>query len=140
MHSQTNGWNTHFGSLDELRRHMAGLWGTLPATAPSPDASIRDQGDAYVLEADVPGAGPDDVRLEVTGKGFVLGVETAGDGRPDSTARRLERGAMTFSRKVELPVLIDPDAVSASLEAGVLRIVFPKAPEGAPRKIAVNTR
>src|SRR3989304_5254362 len=69
-----------------------------------PRVDIRESGDAIVLEAEIPGADRDALKLEV--KGGVLTV--SGEKRPEHTAEseggfRAERTYGAFSRKCSLP-------------------------------------
>jgi len=137
MYALTNGWNSHFATLDELRRYMHGFR-TFTDAPSRRRAAVGDRGDAYVLEADVPGATPESIKLDVTAKGFTLSIETTVARPSGLEARRLERASEKLSERVELPAAIDPDKVTATLLNGALTIVFPKASEQPPRRIAVS--
>jgi HSP20 family protein len=51
---------------------------------------------------------------------------------------RVERRFGSFQRTVALPTTVKADAISASLNNGMLRLDIPKAEEVKPRRIAVN--
>ena len=50
---------------------------------------------------------------------------------------RLERAFGTFSRSLTLPKGIDPEAVTAGFENGVLEVRVPKPEQRKPRKITI---
>ena len=51
---------------------------------------------------------------------------------------RVERRYGAFRRSITLPAHVMADAVEASLEDGVLRILVPKAEEAKPKRIEVR--
>ena len=51
---------------------------------------------------------------------------------------RQECGYGRFSRTVTLPTPVDPDAVEARYEAGVLTLTLPKGAAAKPKRIAVR--
>ena len=105
-----------------------------------PRVDIRETGDAIVLEAEIPGADRDALKLEV--KDGVLTV--SGEKRREHTEEsegvfRAERTYGAFSRKFSLPEEVDGDKIEAAYKDGVLTITLPKKPEVAPKRIAVKT-
>ena len=50
----------------------------------------------------------------------------------------MERSFGSFSRSLTLPQGIDPEAVTASFDRGVLEIRIPKPEQRKPRKIAIG--
>ena len=78
-----------------------------------------------------------DIRLEDN----VLTI--SGDRRIDRESdaeqyHRIERAYGPFRRHFNLPVGVDPYKIEARYEHGVLRVILPKRPESAPRKITVR--
>jgi HSP20 family protein len=51
----------------------------------------------------------------------------------------MERAFGSFSRSLTLPKGVDPEAVSASFDQGVLEVRIPKPEQRKPRKIAIGT-
>lgn len=51
---------------------------------------------------------------------------------------RVERSSGAFRRATTLPAQVMADAVNASMEDGVLRILVPKADEAKPKRIQVT--
>ncbi|MGD2113496.1 MAG: Hsp20/alpha crystallin family protein [Acidobacteriota bacterium] len=91
----------------------------------SPAVDVLETGDAFLLDAELPGVAEDDVDLTVEGRRLQL----AGRRRrlpPDRAFARMERSYGSFQRVFELPEAVDADRISASLERGVLRVKLPK--------------
>jgi HSP20 family protein len=104
-----------------------------------PAMDLVESGDHFVLRADLPGMSEDDVNIE-----FEDGTLTVSGGRKaeheDSNEgfHRVERSFGSFSRSLTLPQGIDPEAVTASFDRGVLEIRIPKPEQRKPRKIAIG--
>ena len=52
---------------------------------------------------------------------------------------RVERSFGTFSRSLTLPKGVDPEAVTAQFDRGVLEVRVPKPEQRKPRKISIGT-
>jgi HSP20 family molecular chaperone IbpA len=101
-----------------------------PAIAPPVD--IYENVDEILVVADVPGANPDGIAIRLEKNELSL------------HARRDEDGAVPNGRAVEyvrtflVPNGINGDAITAEMNAGVLRIRLPKSEAVKPRKIEVR--
>jgi HSP20 family protein len=106
-----------------------------------PAMDLVEEGDHFVLRADIPGVQESDVDIEIDG-----GVLTvAGERRTEHEERkdgyyRIERASGRFSRSLTLPEGIDPDGIEASYEAGVLEVSIPKPEQSKPRRVQVQAR
>jgi HSP20 family protein len=103
-----------------------------------PAMDLVELDDHFVLRADLPGLGEEDVKLEISDDVLTL----SGERRFEHEARkegffRLERGAGTFSRSLTLPDGVDPDAIAASFDKGVLEIRIPKPEQRKPRRVEI---
>ena len=105
----------------------------------TPAVDIREDGERFVIAADIPGVEPGDI--EVTMENGVLTLkgerrlETQGEG--DNEYRRVERAYGSFHRRFTLPETADAEAISASGKHGVLEVVIPKRATLQPKRIAV---
>jgi HSP20 family protein len=140
-----------FTMLDELRRRMDRLWDEYDSggepyfevsarRASWPRVNLFDTGASLVIEAELPGLADKDVQLTINQEVLTLRGERRPDGPEGYSVHRQERLPAKFARSFTLPVKIDPEKASASLNAGVLTITLPKAPEAQPRQIAVRTQ
>ncbi len=108
-----------------------------PAWAPAVDISERK--DAYLVAAELPGVGIDD--LEITFENGVLTIQGQRHVAHDSSeekVHRAERRYGAFRRSITLPTHVRPDAIEASTQDGVLQIMVPKAEEVHPKRIQVR--
>src|SRR5215212_8277335 len=95
-----------------------------------PAMDLVESGDHFVLRADLPGMGEDDVNIEFEdGTLTVSGERTAEHADSNEGFHRVERSFGSFSRSLTLPQGIDP---------GVLEIRIPKPEQRKPRKIAIG--
>jgi len=105
----------------------------------SPAADVFESAGEIVLNIELPGVRLDDVRLEaLDGKIRVSGHRRADDGVEPKHFVRMERIYGNFSRDFPVPVTLDPSMIKATLRAGVLRVVAPKADQG--QAIPVESR
>lgn len=97
----------------------------------SPAADVFEGSDEIVLNIELPGVRLDDVRLEaLDGKLRVSGHRRADEGVEPRHFVRMERIYGSFSRDFPVPVSLDAGVIKATLRAGVLRVVAPKAQRG----------
>ncbi len=104
-----------------------------------PAMDLVESGDHFVLRADLPGMSEDDVNIEFEdGTLTVSGERKAEHEESNEGFHRVERSFCSFSRSLTLPQGIDPEAVTASFDRGVLEIRIPKPEQRKPRKIAIG--
>lgn len=135
-----------WASFDRLHGEMDRLfdWGVemprpLALATSVPPMNIREDADAFYIEADLPGLTQDQLHVAVTQRNHVtIQGERAAAEAPNGRWHRRERGFGRFQRLVKLPAPVDADKVEAKLENGLLRLTLPKAEEAKPRKIAVK--
>ena len=94
---------------------------------------IRDDGDKFVLEAELPGFEKEDIRLDITGDTLTLSAshktETE-DTKKDNYIRR-ERSFGSYQRSFDLTG-IDTDKIEAEYKNGILELTLPKMTEQNP--------
>jgi HSP20 family protein len=103
-----------------------------------PAMDLVETPDHFVLRADLPGLGEDDVKIELEDTTLTV----SGERKPDHEFggegyHRVERASGAFSRSLTLPKGVDPEAVSASFDRGVLEVRIPKPEERRPRRIEI---
>ena len=89
---------------------------------------VEDQGEEFVVTADVPGTSREDVNVELADETLRISAEYESETRSGEEGRyiRQERRQETVSRSVHLPEPVDADAVSANYSNGVLTVTLPK--------------
>ncbi len=131
-----------FAPLFELQRDFNRYVGTA-AYVPAADVLVSE--DEVLVHMDVPGLSADDVEVEL--ENDVLTVRgdraypyaTESNGADGGYAWQLvERGFGKFERVLRVPTGLDPDAIEASLEDGVLTLRIPKPETLKPRRIRIG--
>jgi HSP20 family protein len=123
-----------FRELDRLTQQ---LLGTSARPAVMPMDAWRD-GDAFVVEFDLPGVSPESVDLDVERNVLTVKAERpAKNGNAEMIAAERPRGV--FSRQLFLGDTLDMDRVEARYDAGVLTLRIPIAEKAKPRKIEIST-
>jgi HSP20 family protein len=104
-----------------------------------PAMDLVESGDHFVLRADLPGLSEEDVKIELEDTTLTISGERAAEHESkDEGYYRLERAFGAFSRTLQLPKGIDPEAVAASFDRGVLEVRIPKPEERKPRRIEIG--
>ncbi|MFD8411010.1 Hsp20/alpha crystallin family protein [Streptomyces sp. NPDC059650] len=124
-----------FRELDRLTQQVLG---TTARPAAMPMDAFRE-GDAFIVELDLPGVAPESIDLDVEQGVVNVRAErrttASGD---DSDVLIAERPSGSFSRQLFLGETLDTDRIEASYEAGVLRLSIPVAEQAKPRKIEIR--
>jgi HSP20 family protein len=137
--------------LGTLQTEMNRLFNTVfdgpGATAPNggtmrrwmPAMDLLEAGDHFVLRADLPGLGEDDVAIEIEdGTLSISGERKAEHESEQEGYYRVERATGAFHRSLTLPKGIDAEAVTARFDRGVLEVRIPKPAERKPRRVAIG--
>lgn len=96
----------------------------------NPSVDLYETADAFVLEADLPGVKPEDVKVEAENGDLVLqGWRTIEKSETDGQFHTMERSSGNFLRRIKLPESIDKEAIQAEFRDGVLRVILPKVKE-----------
>jgi HSP20 family protein len=120
-----------FSSLFENRGREIQRW--------VPAMDLVEAEDHFVLKADLPGVGEDDVSIEVQDNVLTIsGSREAEHERKEKGWYRLERSYGSFSRSLTLPEGVDADKVEANFDRGVLEVRIPKPEERKPRRISIG--
>ena len=98
--------------------------GSLPGTwAPSVD--VLETEDSFLVFAELPGVRQDEIQLQVKDRRLELSGRRPSLGE-NRNFLRMERSYGPFRRTFELSAPVDSDAITASFENGVLKILVPK--------------
>lgn len=109
-----------------------------PAFLPATDVAVSD-GD-LVLTMDVPGLTQQDLSIELLdGYLVVRGERKLTEALEGANMTHRERAFGTFERRIKVPDGIDPDAITASLDNGVLSLIVPKPERMRPKAITIGT-
>jgi HSP20 family protein len=104
-----------------------------------PAMDLVEHDDHFLLRADLPGLGEDDVSIELNdGSLVVSGERKAEHEQRERGFYRLERQFGKFSRTLTLPDGIDGDHIKATFKNGVLEVWIPKPEQRKPRRIPIG--
>ena len=104
-----------------------------------PALDVIQEEQRYVVRADLPGMGRDEVEITLQDGVLTIKGEKKQDERPENHRLHLqERSHGSFARNLRLPERVDTDKIEATMKDGVLELVLPFVPEVQPRKIQVN--
>ena len=133
------------GDMNRLfERFLGDGGGTTSAERPrrwTPAMDIVEEDDHYVLRADLPGLGEEDVTIEVVDDTLRISGERRSEITSSGTGFvRVERAFGRFERTLTLPDGVDAELIDASFDRGVLEVRVPKPVEVAPRRITIGAR
>jgi len=104
-----------------------------------PDFDVREEKDAYVFKADLPGFRPDDIQINATGNRLTIsGKREEEHEEGEGTQYVGERTFGSFTRGFTLPEGVNTEQVAANFDNGVLTVQAPKSPETQPKRVQVS--
>ena len=98
---------------------------------------VRDEDEAYVLSALVPGLKAEDLNIQILEDVVTVEGEFKAD-ENEYLVRELPHGS--FRRTLRLPVALNPEKAQARITDGVLTLRLPKAESARPRTIKVAVK
>ena len=105
----------------------------------APAMDLVEGDDHFLLKADLPGLGEDDVSIEIRDNALTISGERKSEQEHKEHGwYRVERSTGRFSRSLTLPEGVDPDGVTAEFDKGVLEVSIPKPEERKPRRISIG--
>jgi HSP20 family protein len=120
---------------------MAGFewpFGERPWTPPV-DVGENDQ--EVIVRAEVPGIGPEDIQITVSGGQLILaGEKKVSPEQGGKEFYQTESRYGTFRRAIPLPESIDPEGVEAEYQNGVLMIRIRKTSGAPPKRVEVKVK
>jgi len=103
-----------------------------------PSVNLREEEDHLSVDARLPGIDPQALEITVMGNTLTLAGERHRAGEENATWHRRERGAGRFLRAIDLPAVVDVEAVGADYQDGILTVTLPKAASARPKRIAIK--
>ncbi len=135
--------------IQSIQQEMNRLFGTF-FDSPTGEAAVAarrwipamdlvEEGGEYVLRADLPGLDETDVKIELDERVLTVSGERSSKGEEVKQGYyRYERASGSFSRSLTLPEGVDPDAIRASFDKGVLEVRIPKPEQRKPRRVTIT--
>ena len=103
------------------------------------DDPLYGAGMRRACDQELPGLSDEEVNIQLQDNVLTIsGERTAEHETQQEGYYRLERAFGGFSRSLTLPDGIDPDAVHAQFDRGVLELRIPKPEQKKPRQVQIN--
>lgn len=102
-----------------------------------PPVNIREELDAYVLEADMPGVNKGSLEITLEGSELSLVGRRTSTSTPGEVLLQEQRHA-DYRRIFEIDPAINTSGITAQMSQGLLTLTLPKSEQVKPRKITVN--
>lgn len=129
---------------DEMNRLVDSFFrSNVPAGAADawfPACDVRETETDFIVRAELPGVGKDDIKLNVINNTLVVrGEKKQETEEKKGSWHHVERTYGAFERTFALPSAVSADKIKARFKDGVLEIVLPKAEEARPRQITIES-
>jgi HSP20 family protein len=105
-----------------------------------PPVDVRVSESDVVITMDVPGLTVEDLSIELVDDHLYVRGERKRQQLSEGNAwQHVERAFGRFERRIKVPDGVDPDAIMASIDNGVLSLIVPKPERMKPRAIEIGT-
>jgi HSP20 family protein len=118
------------------RRWITRAWDQDQSTLPL-GVNVRDEDEAFVLTAYIPGLTAEDVNIQILDDVISLEGEIK---HPEAEYLINELPSGPFRRALRLPASLDADKAEAQIANGMLTLRLPKAESARPKTIKVNVK
>jgi HSP20 family protein len=106
-----------------------------------PALDLVENGDNFVVKAELPGFTADQVDVRIEGNTLTLRGEIKEDNdREEGQYHVRERRQNSFVRSITLPATVNSDKANAEFENGVLTLTLPKHEAAMPKKISIAAK
>lgn len=124
-------WNQFLRPFSDESTHEPNLW--------SPAVDVREDKDAYVVVADLPGVEKDNIHLSLENNTLTIKGERHHEKKEERAGySRVERMQGQFYRRFVLPETTDESKIKAQYKKGVLEVIIPKKDNAKSKKIDVE--
>jgi HSP20 family protein len=120
-----------WGTAEGRRRGVTPVW--------TPATDIYEKDGNLVVQADLPGLGPADVKVTIEdGDLIIRGERRFEEETKEENYYRVERRYGLFERVLQLPDDVDAEKIQADFADGVLTVTLPRKPQTKPKQIEVK--
>lgn len=103
---------------------------------------ITDQGDSFLLEADMPGFKKDDIHIDLDGDTLTVSAERHSEVDKSDESKKIihkERSYGSYKRQFDISS-VEADKISVKYDDGVLKLTMPKKTKQSPsaRRIEIE--
>lgn len=102
--------------------------------------NVQDQGEDFVLTAELPGIKKEDIRVHVEGNVVTLGAEVKQEDSKSTEGKMVyaERYTGSVSRSFNLPCEVNQNKAKAKYADGVLTLTLPKRDDAQSKQIPIE--
>lgn len=114
--------------------------GTQIAGDKLPALDVEENDQAYVLKLDLPGIKKDDIKVDVANGVLSIKAETRNEDKEEKDGKliRQERYVGSYVRQLSIGSDVDPAAIKARYEDGVLALELPKREPSQPETMQIS--
>jgi HSP20 family molecular chaperone IbpA len=112
---------------------------TTPGLVFTPAVDIFETEKEITLLADIPGAKPDELTIDLRDNTLTLSADIAPVDKSDEEDILKEYETGRYYRQFTLSEIINQENIDAKLNDGVLRLSLPKVEKATPKKITVKS-
>ena len=105
---------------------------------PFPPINVFQQGDDIVAIVELPGVAKNDLQIQAKENTIRIAGRKTVDLPEGVSVHRRERIFGEFDRTISLPIQLEPDAIKAEYQDGILALFLPRAERDKPRSIKVG--
>ncbi len=140
-------WQSLDKSFENFRREFEKSFSSFPSLSSLPkmtslSCDLIDEGDNYVIKAEMPGIKKDEVKLNV----FDNSLEISAHHKEEEEEKkknylRKERSEISYYRVLPMPDKVVPEKAAAKLTDGILSITIPKStPSPKPKSSMIQVQ
>ena len=111
-----------------------------------PKVDVKEDGEAYTMEMDLPGRTEKDVEIELDNNTLTISSKQEEKNEMEETEKEengrwliRERRVSSFKRSFTLPEDVNLEALNASFKHGILTVKLPRRALSQPKKIAIKS-
>ena len=126
-----------FRQLEEMERSFWNSGSNLPAFR----TDVLDTGDAYKLEAELPGFNKEDIKIDVENDVLTISAERKFDHKSEEKPNYIKRERYygSYSRSFDVSG-VTVEGIEAAYKDGILTVTMPKRPENVPVKRSLEIK
>ncbi|MFM2032884.1 MAG: hypothetical protein RLZZ297_1649 [Chloroflexota bacterium] len=100
---------------------------------------VTEDTQGYTVKMVVPGIAPEDIELTLVGRTLQVKAEATAEEQTGDIRKHVREYAVSrVARRIEFPLPVDADAVTAHGANGIITIRVPKSAAAQPKKISVS--
>jgi HSP20 family protein len=101
---------------------------------------VTEDTQGYTVKMVVPGIAPEEIELTLVGRTLQVKADATAEAQPADVRKHVREYAVSrVARRIEFPLPVDADAVTAHGANGILTIRVPKSAAAQPKKISIST-